>query len=132
MSDRTRVLNPVPSAGKPGMGGGNVPFAPGLMSGRNLGQATNPQPLARQSTGMARGNPPQSAPPPAPQGQVPAASPQPPAPPANPDAGAAPGFTPPGMMGPTNPWPQIYMQLLDSWLKAIMASKDKPLIGGMY
>lgn len=33
-----------------------------------------------------------------------------------------------------NPWPAIYMKILDAYLKAIFESKDKPLIGngGMY
>jgi hypothetical protein len=35
-------------------------------------------------------------------------------------------------MPPANPWPQIYMQLLDSWLKAIIESANKPVIRGMY
>lgn len=141
MPTETRVLNgAAPAAGKPGMGAGNVPFAPGLMSGRNLGQNTNPTPLARQSTNASRAATPSAPPSPAPKGPVPRPSPPgqalgvPPQTTAPMGADAATGqpFTPPGLPGPTNPWPQIYMKVLDSWLKAILDSANKPLIGGMY
>jgi hypothetical protein len=138
MTDRTRVLNgAAPAAGKPGMGAGNVPFAPGLMSGKNLGQQTNPTPLARQAIAPPRNATPQTAPAPAPKGQPPAPGRQQPqgpgmTAPQGIDAATGTPFTPPGMPGPTNPWPQIYYNLLESWLAAIVKSAEKPLIGGMY
>jgi hypothetical protein len=104
-----------PAAPKPGTGAGNVPFAPGVMSG-NYQSSLNP-PLARQ---MPQAPPSQQQGPPtsAPPGQAPEA-----APPQMPPGG--------GMGGPT-PWPMIYVTLLDGYMKAIMESVSKPLIGGMY
>ena len=117
--NQTRIINPgpgaAPNAPRPGSGAGNVPFAPGVMSG-NLGQSANPVPLARQSGPPA---PPQtgSAPSPAPPGQP-----------------GMPGMPPmpAPMMQPQNPWPIIWSQLLDAYLTALMESTKKPMIGGMY
>lgn len=122
--NQTRIVNPgpgaAPNAPTPGRGAGNVPFAPGIMSGKNLGQQTNPTPLARNA-----------GPPPPPQrGTVPPSAP--------PGPQMAPGGQPPmggpmgGMMGPQNPWPQIYFQLLDVYLKALVDSTSKPMFGVMY
>lgn len=105
-----------PSAPRPGTGSGNVPFAPGVISG-NYQSSLNP-PLARQMPAAPpptqQGPPPESVP-----GQVPQEQP--------------PQGPPPGMGGggPT-PWPMIYVTLLDGYMKAIMESVSKPLIGGMY
>lgn len=106
-----------PSAPRPGTGSGNVPFAPGVISG-NYGQG-QPAPLARQ---MPQGPPPQ-------QGE--------PSGPGIPQQGGPPGMGGPPMGGMpqmpmVTPWPQIYVTLLDAWMKGIMDSTSKPLIGGMY
>lgn len=104
-----------PGSSQAGTGAGNVPFAPGMMSG-NFGQQTNQQPLARQ---VAQ---PQVAPasgPPAPQppGQVP-----------------QPGQQDPGGMGqqvqPVNP--MFYMNFLNMFFGKLLESvqSGQPIIGG--
>jgi hypothetical protein len=108
-----------PGPSTPGGGSGNVPFAPGLMSGRNLGQQTNQAPLAREAGGgggVTVNLPPQSAPPAGPQGQPPAA--------AGPAGGGAGSVL----------TPQVYMAVLDAYMNALLESTKtgKPLIGGIY
>lgn len=106
-----------PGASRPGMGAGNVPFAPGVMSG-NLGQQTNTQPLARQV------NQPQVAP-----AQAPPAS-QPPGqvPPAGPQGGGPMGPSP----QPINP--MFYINFLNMFWSKLQESvqNGEPIIGGYY
>lgn len=99
-------------AGNPGMGSGNVPFAPGVMSGQ-LGN-TSPSPLARQMSGptvinIGGGETPSPNQP----GQVPQAQPQPSA-----------------MAGPQ--MAEMYVQFLDAYMKALLADTGKPIVGGVY
>lgn len=116
--DNTRVMNgaKAPGAATPGTGSGNVPFAPGLINGRNLGQQTSQTPLARESGGgggvninIAGGPPP--------------AKPETPQTPPSPQPGGA------GLITPEN-----YMMILDTYMNALLDSvkSGKPLIGGIY
>lgn len=102
-----------PSAGQPGMGAGNVPHAPGMMSG-NFGQQTNQQPMARQVPQPQVA--PASAPPaPQPPGQVP-----------------QPGVQP-GMMGQVQPInPQFYVSFLNMFFSKLQESVQtgQPIFGG--
>jgi hypothetical protein len=110
--DRTNTLNSpagaAPSAPQPGYGRGNVPFAPGIMSG-NLGQQTNPQQLARATAPQRQmaqpGMPPSAAPP----GQ-----------------GTPPGG-PPGMGGMAGPVinPQVMIEFLNAYMNALMQAVQK-------
>jgi hypothetical protein len=116
--DNTQIMRgaKAPGPSTPGGGSGNVPFAPGLMSGRNLGQQTNTAPLARQAGGgggvtlnINSGGPPP---------EQPAQTPQTPAMPQMPSV-----LT-----------PQNYMQVLDAYMNALLESvkSGRPLIGGIY
>lgn len=101
-------------AGSPGMGSGNVPFAPGVMSG-NLGGGQPP--LARQTAGPTvinigqQGPPPEQAP-----GQVPQAGPQ-----APPQA---------AMAGPQ--MAELFINFLNAYMQALMNDTGKPIVGGIY
>jgi hypothetical protein len=116
--DNTRVMNgaKAPAPAQPGQGGGNRPYAPGLISGKNLGQQNTQTPLARQTMGgrpmVAPAQPPPS---PAPPGEAPQAAP------------------PPGAAGPfVNP--AMYMQILDEYMKALIdaTQNGNTLIRGLY
>ncbi len=119
--DTTNVMRgaKAPGPSSPGGGSGNVPFAPGLMSGRNLGQQTNPTPLARSSGGgggltvnLNTQGPPPERPTTTPAGPMPQQQPQ-----------QSQTLT-----------PQFYMQVLDAYMNALLEStkSGKPLIGGIY
>lgn len=99
-------------AGSPGMGSGNVPFAPGIMSG-NLGGAGQ-APLARQMSGPTVINIGGQAPSAQPPGQVPE-----PAPP-----------SPAAMAGPQ--MAQFYAEFLQAYMQAMIADVSKPIVGGIY
>jgi hypothetical protein len=117
MSDRyTPQMNgaKAPSAGRPGQGRGNVPFAPGVMSG-NLGQQTNQAPLARQ-VGGARVMNPQKGPPG----------------PAQPQSGGPGGAAPPPPGNGSIIDPMFYMKLLDDYMRALFDSAQKPFGGDIY
>lgn len=116
--DNTRVMNgsKAPAPAQAGTGGGNRPYAPGLMSGNNLGQQNTQTPLARQTMGgrpmVAPAQPPAEA---APPGQAP------------------PPAAPPGQAGPfVNP--AMYMQILDEYMKALIdaTQNGNTLIRGLY
>lgn len=105
-----------PGASNPGTGSGNVPFAPGMINGRNLGQQTTQAPLARQAGGgggvsinVQQGPPP--------------AKPETPQTPPTPQPQGA------GLITPEN-----YMKILDTYMNALLESvqSGKPLIGGIY
>lgn len=106
------------AVGKPGMGRGNVPFAPGVMSGKNLGQQTNNAPLARSSSAPRQMNTPQP-------GGRPALSP------GQGQQKAGPTAAPPPGNG-TVIDPAFYMQLLNQYMEALFNSAKNPLIGGIY
>lgn len=117
--DRTTVMAgaKAPGAATPGTGSGNVPFAPGLINGRSLGQQTNQAPLAREAGGAGGVNiNVQGSPPPKPPGQPP-------------QAGGPPGGPGAGIISPEN-----YMKILDTYMNALLESvqSGKPLIGGIY
>jgi hypothetical protein len=115
--DRTQTaMTPkAPGAATPGYGAGNVPFSPGLMSGRTLGQSTNRQPLAREAAGGLTLNI-NSAQPPEPK------QPQPPGLPAAPMP-----------QGPIIS-PEVYFRFLNAYMDALMESVEtgRPLVGGIY
>lgn len=100
-------------AGNPGMGSGNVPFAPGVMSG-NLG-TNSPAPLARQMTGSTviniggQGEAPSANPP----GQVPQPAPQ-----------------QPSMAGPM--MAQFFAEFLQAYMASLLRDVSKPIVGGIY
>lgn len=105
--DQTRTLSGsgAPPAGKPGMGAGNVPFAPGVMSGQ-LGQATNPQQLARATAPQPGSAMPGSPPSPSGPGQPP-----------------APGG---GPMGGGIINPQVYFQVMNAWMESLIKATESP------
>jgi hypothetical protein len=117
--DRTTVMTgaKAPGAASPGTGSGNVPFAPGLINGRNLGQQTNQSPLARQAGGQGTVNI-----------NVGSGGPPPARPATPPQTPAAP------MAGPSIITPDNYMKILDAYMNALLDSVQtgKPLIGGIY
>ena len=101
-----------PGPATPGSGSGNIPFAPGLMSGRTLGQQA--------------GTPPQT---PHPQGGItlnvnsaPEAKP------------AAMPPTPSPMQAPPLLSPDTMLRVMDAYMNALLKSVEegKPLIGGIY
>lgn len=116
--DKTTVMAgaKAPGPSTPGGGSGNVPFAPGLISGRNLGQQTNQAPLARQSGG----------------GGGTTINVQTGPPPAKPETPQSPQMQNPQGAGIISP--QNYMAILDSYMNALLDSVEngKPLIGGIY
>lgn len=108
-----------PAPASPGMGRGNVPFAPGVMSGK-LGMGEPP--LAREAIGAARANPGpvEGPPPPGPQGEA--------------GSGGGPGG---GPMGPGIGMisPQNYFNVLDALFEAIVRSteeSDGSIVTGIY
>ena len=104
-----------PGPATPGMGTGNVPFAPGLINGRNLGQQTNPAPLAREAAGGITLN--LNTPPTSPENSGPSLSP-----------------TPPQGMPQSIIGPEMYLKVLDTYMNALLESvqTNKPLVGGIY
>lgn len=116
--DSTRIMPgaKAPGAASPGTGSGNVPFAPGLINGRNLGQQTNQAPLARQAGGQGTVNINVGGGPPPAKGPAPAQTPTAP------------------MAGPSIITPENYMKILDAYMNALLESvqSGKPLVGGIY
>jgi hypothetical protein len=106
-----------PATPQAGMGQGNRPFAPGLMSGRGLGQQTNNAPLARSSAGPRQLN----------AGGPAGGQPQGPRPGGGPPPQQAP---PPGTGSVIDP--TFYMKLLDEYMRSLFESAKKPLVGGIY
>jgi hypothetical protein len=115
--DNTQIMRgaKAPGAASPGTGSGNVPFAPGLINGRNLGQQTSQAPLARQAGGQGTVNINVG-------GGPPPAKSEPPQTPTSP------------MGGPSIISPENYMKILDAYMNALLESvqSGKPLIGGIY
>jgi hypothetical protein len=114
-----------PATPQAGMGQGNRPFAPGLMSGRNLGQQNTNTPLARSSSGprqLNAGGPARGP------SQPPGGRPQGPG---GPGGGGPPQQAPPPGTGSVID-PTFYMKLLDEYMRSLFESAKKPLIGGIY
>jgi hypothetical protein len=104
-----------PAAGQAGYGRGNIPFAPGMQSGRTLGQQ-GPPPLARQSPQSGRTL--NAGPPPGPSG--PLSGMQQGGPPGGPPGGQPPPGGPPMGMPTINP--VTYVNVLDWLMEALMES----------
>jgi hypothetical protein len=110
-----------PATPQAGMGQGNRPFAPGLMSGRNLGQQNTNSPLARSSSAPRQLNTGGGA------GPSPGGRSQP----QGPGGGGPPQMAPPPGTGSVID-PSFYMKLLDEYMRSLFESAKKPLIGGIY
>ena len=109
----TAMTPKAPGAATPGYGAGNVPFAPGVISGRNLGQqntsAQTPHPQGGVTLNVNAGPPPEKGP------------------------GLPP--TPTGPMQPqTAISPEAYFKFLDAYMGALQEAvkSGKPLVGGIY